>query len=106
MIFTIIVRKRVSCGPTSTWVLMDLFGNPPFVTEASPIGKYIPPQIKRADLFAYIESELKAIDGLLVAPRQNEYGRADQAAEWALLARMYLNAEVYLDRARGGTPMR
>ena len=29
------------------------------------------------------------------APRANEYGRADQAAVWALLARLYLNAKVY-----------
>lgn len=78
------------------WVLMDLFGKPPFVDETTPIGKYFPNQISRAALFAYIESELKAIEPLLVAPRQNEYGRADQAADWALLARMYLNAETYL----------
>ncbi len=77
------------------WVLMDLFGNPPFVTEADPIGKYIPKQIKRADLFTYVESELKAIDGDLVTPRNNEYARVDQAAAWALLARLYLNAKVY-----------
>ena len=78
------------------WVLMDLFGNPPFITENDPIGKYIPPQIKRADLFKYVESELKAIDVDLTAPKANEYGRADQAAEWALLARLYLNAKVYI----------
>lgn len=78
------------------WVLMDLYGNPPFITENDQIGKVAPKQIKRADLFAYIESELKAIEGDLKAPRQNEYGRADQAAAWALLARMYLNAETYL----------
>ena len=83
------------------WVLMDLFGNPPFVTEADPIGKYIPQQIKRADLFNYIESELKAIDTSLVAPHQNEYARVDEAADWALLARMYLNAEVYLGTGNG-----
>lgn len=83
------------------WVLMDLFGNPPFVTEADPIGKYIPKQITRADLFNYVESELKAIDADLVAPKLNEYGRADQAAAWALLARMYLNAEVYLGAGKG-----
>lgn len=77
------------------WVLMDLFGNPPFTDENSAIGKIAPPQIKRADLFTYIESELKAIEPDLVEPRQNEYGRADQAADWALLARLYLNAEVY-----------
>ncbi|HEX9513921.1 MAG TPA: RagB/SusD family nutrient uptake outer membrane protein [Puia sp.] len=83
------------------WVLMDLFGNPPFVTEKDPIGKYIPQQIQRKDLFTYIESELKAIDADLIAPRLNEYGRADQAAAWALLARMYLNAEVYLGSGNG-----
>lgn len=82
------------------WILMDLFGNPPFVTEKDPIGKFIPPQISRADLFTYIESELKAIDAELVPARQNEYGRADQAAAWALLARLYLNAEVYTGTAR------
>ncbi|MEO5892496.1 MAG: RagB/SusD family nutrient uptake outer membrane protein [Ferruginibacter sp.] len=82
------------------WVLMDLFGNPPFVTENDPIGKYIPKQIQRKDLFNYVEAELKEIDGSLVSPKQNEYGRADQAAGWALLARLYLNAEVYTGTAR------
>ncbi|PUZ25875.1 RagB/SusD family nutrient uptake outer membrane protein [Chitinophaga parva] len=77
------------------WVLMDVYGNPPFVTDKDPIGKFIPPQITRADLFTYIETELKAIDADLVPARQNEYARADQAAAWALLARMYLNAAVY-----------
>jgi hypothetical protein len=83
------------------WVLMDLYGNPPFITDSVAIGSsYLPPQIQRKDLFNYIESELKAIDGDLAAPRSNEYGRADQAAAWALLARMYLNAEVYTGTAR------
>lgn len=82
------------------WVLMDLFGNPPFVTEKDPIGSFLPPQIKRADLFNYIESELLSVDSSLIAPHQNEYGRADQAAAWALLARMYLNAEVYTGKPR------
>ena len=82
------------------WVLMDLFGNPPFVTEKDPIGKFIPPQIKRADLFNYIETELKAIDLELLPAHQNEYGRADQGAAWALLARLYLNAKVYTGTER------
>jgi len=76
-------------------VLLDLYGNPPFVTDANPVGSVIPPQTDRKTLFNYIESELKAIDPLLVAPKQNEYGRADRAAAWALLARLYLNAHVY-----------
>jgi hypothetical protein len=81
------------------WVLMDLFANPPFVTDATPVGSVIPPQTDRKTLFNYIESELKAIDPLLKAPMTNEYGRADEGADWALLARLYLNAQVYT-----GTP--
>jgi starch-binding outer membrane protein, SusD/RagB family len=82
-------------------VMMDLFANPPFVTEATPIGPLsFPPQIKRADLFKYVESELLSCDSTLVAPRLNEYGRADQAAAWALLARIYLNAAVYTGSPR------
>ncbi len=77
------------------WVLMNEVGNPPFVDENSPIGGVAPKQIKRADLFNYVVSELKAIDSSLMPPRTNEYGRADQAADWALLARTYLNANIY-----------
>jgi len=81
------------------WVMMDVFGNPPFATDATKIGSTIPPQISRKDLYAYIVSELKAIDPLMVKPNQNQYGRADEGAVWALLARVYLNAGVYT-----GTP--
>lgn len=82
------------------WVLMDLYGSPPFVTEENPIASGVPKQIQRKDLFEYIESELKALETELVTPKMNEYGRADQAAAWALLSRMYLNAEVYTGTAR------
>ncbi|WP_240618540.1 RagB/SusD family nutrient uptake outer membrane protein [Pedobacter yonginense] len=82
------------------WVLLDAFGNPPFVTEDDAIGKVNPKQIQRAALFTYIESELKAIEGDLAEPRTNEYGRADKGADWALLARLYLNAQVYTGTAK------
>ena len=36
----------------------------------------------------------------MVPAMQNEYARADQACVWALLARIYLNAEVYTGTAR------
>lgn len=81
------------------WVLLDLFGNPPFVTEENVIGGPNPLQTNKADLFAYIESELLEIEAQLPAPRTNEYGRADKGAAWALLARLYLNAGTYT-----GTP--
>lgn len=77
---------------------MDLFGNVPFVTEADNVGAFLPRQIARADLFNYIAGELKSVENELKDARANEYGRADKAAAWALLSRMYLNAEVYNDR--------
>ncbi|WP_233632427.1 RagB/SusD family nutrient uptake outer membrane protein [Parapedobacter sp. ISTM3] len=83
------------------WVLMDLFGNPPFITETDGIGKVPPRQITRAELFGYVESELLDLETQLTDPHQNEYGRADKAAAWALLARMYLNAETYLGTGNG-----
>jgi hypothetical protein len=78
------------------WVLMDLFGNPAFVNEETSLGaSSLPQQINRADLFKYIESELLALEPALAEPKTTDYGRADKAAAWSLLARMYLNAQVY-----------
>ncbi|EDP71275.1 outer membrane protein [Flavobacteriales bacterium ALC-1] len=82
------------------WHAMDLFANPPFVTEEDASGAFLPEQIQRADLFTYVESELLAILEEMAAPRMNEYGRADRAAAWMVLAKIYLNAEVYTGTAR------
>lgn len=82
------------------WVLMDLFGNPPFVDESTPTGKVYPRQISRAELFTRIEKELKAIEGDLSTPQAAVYGRANQATAWALLSRLYLNSEVYTGKPR------
>jgi hypothetical protein len=83
--------------------LLDLYGNVAFTTENDAIGTLTkPPRIARNDLFAYIEKELTAIDGALLAPtdKSAEYGRANKAAAWALLAKMYLNAKVYTGTER------
>ena len=82
------------------WHALDLFANPPFITEDDPIGAFLPPQIQRADLFSYVESELLAVLDDMAAPRANEYGRADRAAAWMVLAKLYLNAEVYTGTSR------
>ncbi|MEO6039112.1 MAG: RagB/SusD family nutrient uptake outer membrane protein [Saprospiraceae bacterium] len=79
---------------------MDLFGNVPFVTEQDAVGSFFPRQISRTELFNYIESELLGLETELTAAKQNEYGRADAAAVWSLLAKMYLNSEVYTTRAK------
>jgi hypothetical protein len=81
------------------WVMMDVFGNPPFVTENDATGT-LPEQISRADLFKYVEAELLDLVNNLKDAKTNEYGRADKGAAYALLARLYLNAEVYSGTAR------
>lgn len=89
----------------SYWHGLDLFRNVPFITENDPIGAVFPSQTDVKSLFSYIESELIAItDGTggndLLDPRMNEYARADKAAAWMLLAKLYLNAEVYIGEAK------
>ena len=81
------------------WVMLDLFGKSTFITEANVVGTDLPGEKSRTELFSYIESELKAIETELATAKTAEYGRVDQGAEWALLARLYLNAGVYT-----GTP--
>lgn len=79
---------------------IDLFGNPPFTTEADEPGKFYPRQldgdvaVARPMLFKYLVSQLKSIENKLGAPGFS-YPQADQATCWMLLARLYLNAEVY-----------
>lgn len=78
---------------------MDLYGDIPFVSDEDEVGAFVPPCYERADMFEYIEKELTDIEDALPTPATCEYGRASQAAAWMLLARMYLNAEVYAGRS-------
>ena len=79
-------------------VLMDGWGNVPFATT---ISTEKPHQIKRADLYKWVISELRDVEGKLSAPtsapKENEsgYGRANKYTDQLLLSRIYLNAKVY-----------
>lgn len=77
---------------------IDCFGKGVLVTEAD-IGNNIPkPEASRLELFNFVESELLAIQDPL--PVTNGYGRANKAVARMLLAKLYLNAEVYTGTAR------
>lgn len=78
-------------------VLMDLFGDVPIVESVST---NLPTQNTRQDVFNFVEKELLELVNDLAEPRTNEYGRVDKAAAWALLSRIYLNAEVYTGTAK------
>lgn len=84
----------------SYWHALDLFRNVPFVTDADPVGAFFPRQTNAQELFNYIERELKEIEPIMAAPRTNAYARADRAAVWMLLAKLYLNAQVYINQNR------
>lgn len=78
------------------WIMMDLFGKSTFITEENIVGTELPGEISRADLFTYITDELKAIESDMAPVKTAVYGRVDQGAAWALMARVNLNAPVYL----------
>lgn len=78
------------------YILIDVFGDVPFITENSEFGAVSPQMDTRANVFKYIEEELLDItsaDSPMAAARTN-YARADKGAAWGLLARLYLNAEI------------
>ena len=84
----------------SYWHGIDLFGSIPLVTEADPLGAIPPKQATRAEVYAFIVSELTAIQNQLPAAGvPTSYGRATGPAASLLLAHVYLNAGVYT-----GTP--
>ena len=82
------------------WVLLDLFANPTFITEADNIGAFLPKQIQRHELFRYINNELTAVEAILPPAKQAQYGRVDKASVWALKARLWLNAVTYIPRTQ------
>lgn len=75
--------------------MMDLFGKAPFVTEADPLN-FPGPEYNRQQLFTFIETELNSVIPNLKNARTNEYGRLDKAVAQMILAKIYLNAEVYI----------
>lgn len=81
------------------WVLLDCFGNPPFVTENDPVGAFKPEQTDSKTLFAWLRNELTDLTSAasnLKAPHTQIYPRVDKGAAYGLLARLCLNHKTYL----------
>ena len=72
------------------WRLLDLFGNVKIVTTAGGDA----PQSTRAQVYDFVVAELLAAIPDLPTGKA-EYGRTNQAAAYALLSRVYLNAHIY-----------
>jgi hypothetical protein len=84
------------------YFMMDLYGNIPLITEF-PVATQ-PATQTRAKAYEYIESELKSVVQLLPAKTTANatltYGRPTKAMAFALLEKMYLNAQVYTGTAK------
>lgn len=82
------------------YLLMDDFGSVPFYTENNVTVDKMP-QKSRSEIFDFVVDELtQNVDKLSIERGGAYYGRFNRWAGYALLAKVYLNAEVYT-----GTPM-
>lgn len=77
------------------YMLMDGWGSVPFYTENTVTADKIP-QVSRAQVYSFVVTELTSnIDKLSATKGGSFYGRFNKWAGYALLAKVYLNAEVY-----------
>ena len=115
------------------FLMLDFFGDPPFTTAISPEtpkqahtynSRYSAEQsysraelrdLGREFLFNWIKDELLAAETDMMAPSPKtdikadgtdnyDFGRADKAAAWFLLSRLYLNAGTYLNNDGQNNP--
>jgi hypothetical protein len=77
--------------------LIDNFGNVPIIVETDRGGN--PAQKTRAEVFAFIESSIK--DNVELLPRTNVKTNLNYWTAHMILAKLYLNAEVYLSATPG-----
>lgn len=78
----------------SYYHMIDIFGKGSFTDENSEIG-VIPPTYTRQELFDWTVNDLKSAIPNVLPAAQQQYGRLSREAAYALLAKLYLNAEVY-----------
>ena len=79
--------------------MIDLFGQSSFITEEAEVGS-APIQVSRKELFNWLEEELTDIVDNKCLNQTPIYGRVGLDAAEALLAKLYLNAEVYSGEGR------
>lgn len=82
------------------FVLMDYYGGVPLVTVAVTDPENPPSRATRSETFDFIEAEL--LESIPDLPQERSGGHEGRVTEWvarAILADMYLNAEVYKGEA-------
>lgn len=83
------------------YVLCDLYGNVPIVTKFDVPEGFLPQQSTRLEVYNFIIKEITDnLKNLSEDHSPKTYGRFNQWAARTLLAKMYLNAEVYSGTAQ------
>ena len=83
------------------YVLCDLYGNIPIVTKFDVEPGFLADQNTRQEVYDFVIKELtEALPMLSEDNSQEYYGRFNKWAAEAVLAKMYLNAEVYTGTAQ------
>lgn len=81
------------------YILIDLYGNVPLATDFKDTS--LPQQSTRQQVFDFIVSEINEnLDRLSEIPRNYYYGRMNKWVAHTLLAKMYLNSEVWTGTAQ------
>ncbi len=82
------------------YILCDLYGNVPIVTDFDVEDGYMPEQNTRSEVYDFIVKEISESLQYLSEEKSDEtYGRFNKWAALTLLAKMYINAEVYTGTA-------
>jgi starch-binding outer membrane protein, SusD/RagB family len=80
------------------YILLDTFGNVPLIVKY-PIPDDVR-QITRKELFSFCEKEILEVINDLPDGGLNSYGRVDKDVAYTILAKIYLNAEVYTGQSK------
>lgn len=83
------------------YLLLDIYGNVPIVTDFNVPEGFLPEQSSRQEVYDFVRTEiLESIDHLSEANDPSTYGRFNKWAAYTLLAKLYLNAEIYTGTSR------
>lgn len=81
--------------------LLDLYGNVPIVDRFDVADDFAPSTSSRTEVYNFIESEiLRNLDNLTKTVDASTYARINYYVAQSILAKLYLNAEVYTGTAQ------
>lgn len=96
---TVAVSEIRTLRAWAYWEMLDMFGNVPLDTIYPSPG--VQAKATRVQVFNYVESELKAaLPYLKTTVSSTTYGKVTKWMAFALLAKMYMNATVYIGASK------